>query len=201
MTRLEFFTELRTRLSGLAEADVQESLDFYDEMIADRMEEGMSEEEAVAAIGTPEEIAKQILSEMPIAKRITASVRSSSALRSPWVIALLAIGSPVWLSLLIAALAVVLSLYASLWSVIVSLWASFSVLVGSAVGGVLGGAVMAAVGNVPSGLFCIAAGLICSSLSILAFYGSLYATRGIWLLTKWIVVGLKHCFVKKGVAS
>lgn len=197
MTKHEFFAELRTRLSGLAEADVQESLDFYDEMIADRMEEGMSEEEAVAAIGTPEEIAKQILSEMPIAKRITASVRSSSALRSPWVILLLVLGSPVWLSLLIAAFAVVFSLCAAGFGVLLSLWAVFGALVGCAVGGVLGGAVMACVGYAATGIVCIGAGIFLGGISIFFFYACLLSTRGGVWLTKWLAVGVKRCFVKR----
>ena len=55
MTKTEFLDGLRAGLSDLDPADIQKSTDYYDEMICDRMEDGMSEEEAVAAIGPVED--------------------------------------------------------------------------------------------------------------------------------------------------
>ena len=52
--------ELREELMGLPQDEIEERLDFYSEMIEDRMEEGLSEEVAVAEIGIPAEIAAQI---------------------------------------------------------------------------------------------------------------------------------------------
>ena len=68
MTKVNFLFELRDKLSGLPTEDIEERLNFYSEMIEDRMEEGLSEEDAVAAIGTTDEIAKQIISEIPFTK-------------------------------------------------------------------------------------------------------------------------------------
>lgn len=66
MTKIEFLAALEQRLKGrLPDADIFNTLDFYSESIADHMEDGMSEEEAVAAIGTPEAVAAQILSDLP----------------------------------------------------------------------------------------------------------------------------------------
>ena len=47
MSKSEFLTALRARLGGLPQGDVAERLDFYSELIDDRMEEGLSEEAAV----------------------------------------------------------------------------------------------------------------------------------------------------------
>ena len=49
MTKLKFLFELRDRLEGLPYDEVEERLNFYSEMIEDRMEEGLSEEEAAKA--------------------------------------------------------------------------------------------------------------------------------------------------------
>ena len=68
MNKQEFLTRLRKGLSGLPQEDIEERLTFYSEMIDDRIEEGLSEEEAVAAIGSPDEIAEQIIGEIPIKK-------------------------------------------------------------------------------------------------------------------------------------
>ena len=57
MTKQEFLDRLRRSLAGLPLEDAEERLAFYDEMIDDRMEEGLAEEEAVSSFGTPEEIA------------------------------------------------------------------------------------------------------------------------------------------------
>ena len=68
MTKIKFLLSLHDRLSGLPQDEVEERLNFYSEMIEDRMEEGISEEEAVAAIGPIDEIAEQIIADIPLAK-------------------------------------------------------------------------------------------------------------------------------------
>ena len=46
MTKKAFLSELRAALSALPEQEQNERLRFYAEMIDDRMEDGMTEEEA-----------------------------------------------------------------------------------------------------------------------------------------------------------
>ena len=57
MCRDEFLAALRARLSGLPEKEVEDRLGFYAEMIDDRVEEGLTEEEAVLQIGSVEDVA------------------------------------------------------------------------------------------------------------------------------------------------
>lgn len=52
MTKEEFLTKLSNGLSGYPAKDREEYLLFYGEMIDDRMEEGLTEEDAVGEIGT-----------------------------------------------------------------------------------------------------------------------------------------------------
>ncbi len=72
MTRKEFLTELDHRLSSLPRREAEEHLNYYAEMLADRMEEGMSEEEAVGSMESVDTIAARILS-----TRYTGPVKSS----------------------------------------------------------------------------------------------------------------------------
>ena len=65
MDKQEFLLRLRKELSGLPREDLEERLTFYSEMIDDRMEEGVSEEEAVAAAGSVDEILWQTVEEVP----------------------------------------------------------------------------------------------------------------------------------------
>ena len=61
MTRAQFLNELYRRLPGLTQEQAEQHLTYYAEMLADRMEEGMSEEEAVASMEPVDVIAQRIL--------------------------------------------------------------------------------------------------------------------------------------------
>ena len=62
MNKHEFLAALRRELTALPHDELTEQLNFYNEMIDDRMEEGMTEEEAVSGIGTVQAVSAQILS-------------------------------------------------------------------------------------------------------------------------------------------
>ncbi len=196
MTKLKFLLALHKSLSALPQEDVEERLRFYSEMIEDRMEEGLSEEEAVAAIGSVEDIAAQIILEVSPAPAATKIPKPNRNLKV-WEIVLLVLGSPVWLSLLIAAAAVVLSLYVSLWAVIVSLWAVFASLIACAFAGIAAGIGFTFGSNALVGTALIGAGIVCAGLAVLLFIGCNAATKGTLLLTKRIPGSIKKSFSKK----
>ena len=47
MNKQQFLAALRARITGLPKADLERTLQYYREMIDDRVEEGVPEEEAV----------------------------------------------------------------------------------------------------------------------------------------------------------
>ena len=63
MNKHEFLAALRRELTALPHGELTEQLNFYNEMIDDRMEEGMTEEDAVAGIGSVASIAAVILAD------------------------------------------------------------------------------------------------------------------------------------------
>jgi len=199
MNKQEFLAELRKGLSGLPQDDIEERLTFYNEMLEDRIEEGFSEEEAVSAAGSVEEIVGQAVDDISLAKIARERIRPKRRLKA-WEIVLLALGSPVWLSLGIAAAAVVLAIYVSLWAVIVSLWAVFGALAVCAIASVPGCVIFATGGNIAPGLAILSAGMICAGFSIMMFWGCKETTKGILMLTKKITTWMKNCFIKKEVA-
>lgn len=196
MNKQEFLAELRKGLSGLPQDDVEERLTFYGEMIEDRIEEGLWEEEAVSAVGSVDEIAAQIIADTPLAKSAKETMKPKRRLKA-WEIVLLVLGSPIWLSLLIAVCVVILSLYISLWSVIISLWAVFASFIGCAFGGIAVGIGFAFGSNGLTGIAMIGAGVVCAGLSIFTFFGCKAVTTGTVRLTKKIAIGIKNCFIKK----
>ena len=50
MRKQEFLSALKRSMKGLPKSEIDERISFYSEMIDDRVEEGFSEEEAVAMI-------------------------------------------------------------------------------------------------------------------------------------------------------
>lgn len=200
MTKHEFITQLRDRLSELPEREVEERLSFYVEMIDDRIEDGRTEQEAVADLGPLDEIAAQIVADIPLLQIAKKRIKPTRRLKA-WEIVLLAVGSPVWASLLIAALAVLIALYASFWAIIVSLWAAFGSLAGCALGGVVSGFALSMGANLPAGMALIGAGIVCAGLSVLLFFACKAATKGLVVLASKTVLAVKRCLIKKeGVA-
>lgn len=190
MLKQEFLDRLRAQLSGLPQRDVDERLAFYSEMIDDRIEDGLSEEEAVFGVGRVEEVASQIIADVPLLRLAKEKIKPNRRLRA-WEIILLAIGSPIWLSLLISAVAVMISLYAVLWSVIISLWSVFVSMIACALAGVAAGIGFAYFVDPLAGVATLGAGIVCAGLSIFLFFGCLAATKGCVLLTKKIACGIK----------
>lgn len=174
MTKLEFLDELARELGNLSPKDRQDSIDYYREMIDDRVESGMSEAEAVADLGAPQAVAHDILLDTPLPALIKTKCKKKTAWRV-WEIILLALGSPIWLSLAVVALSVILVVYAVLWAVIAVLWAAdVSLLaIGVVAVGTFGMAVVAAP---MSALLYAGMGLAALGLTILLFFGCLKLT-------------------------
>ena len=106
MGKQEFLDTLRERLSGLPEQELEDRLSFYGEMLDDRIEEGIEEEAAVAELGSIEEIATQIISDIPLSKLAKEKIKPKKRLGA-LEITLIILGSPIWLSLAIALLSVI----------------------------------------------------------------------------------------------
>ncbi len=193
MSKHKFLAQLRKGLSGLPQDDIEEGLTFYSEIMDDQMEEGLSEEEAVAAVGSVDEIVAQIIADTPLTKIVKERIQSKRR-RNVGKIVLLVLGSPIWISLGIAAIAVILSLYISSWAVFVAFAACF-------IGGIPACVFFAVGGNNALSLATLAASIVCAGVSIFMFYGCKAATNGIIILTKKTAKWIKSCFIKKEVVG
>ena len=200
MNKQAFLAQLRKGLAGLPEEDIGERLAFYSEMIDDRMEDGVPEEDAVSGIGSVDGLVSQIIADIPLGRLVKEKITPKKKLKA-WEAVLLVLGSPVWLSLLIAAAAVIPSLYAVLWSVILALWAVFAALAVCGTACIAAGVYFAAGGNGLTGVAAAGAGLVCAGLSVLMFFGCKAATKGILRLTKKLAVRIKSRFIGKEEAQ
>ena len=196
MNKAEFLQKLRKELSGLPIGEVEERISFYEEIIDDRVEEGLSEEEAIEAVGPVNTIVIQTIAETPLTKIVSERVRPKRKMRG-WEIVLLVLGSPLWFSLLIALYAVILSLFTTLWSVVVALWAVFISFIGGAIAGLGSGVLVCIQGHIIPGIALISAGCVLIGLAIYMYFACKAATKGMAKLSAKLVLGIKHMFVKK----
>lgn len=175
MTKNEFLIALHDRLSGLPQDDVNTYLDDYSEIIDDRMEEGFSEEDAVAALGAVDAIAAQIL--LSVSAQQSAPSPAPAADTPPkramatWQLVLLIITSPIWLSLLLAVSITVFSLLIALWSIIIALFATAVAFAASGIGCLIAGVALVCAGFGMTGAMCIGIGMMLSGVMILFFLG------------------------------
>ena len=195
MTKHEFLSALRVKLSKFPKKDAEERLLFYEEMIDDRIEDGLNEEAAVADIGPIDKVYSQILGEIPLHRIIKEKIRPKHRM-SGGMIALVASTAIVWIPLLIATFAVILSLYAVLWSLVISVWAMFITFAIAAPASVVLSIINIIAGNTLYGVAIISAGLVLAGLAIITYYCSVYAAKGSAILTKKSIIAIKNIFVK-----
>ena len=197
MNKQEFIEKLRNKLSTLPQQEVEDRIAFYSEMIDDKIEDGILEEDAVNEIGDIDKVVSQILSEISLLKIVKDKVRLKRKL-SVWEIILIILGAPIWLSILVSIFSVVLSAYVSLWAGIVCLWSGVVTLCACAVYGIIIGGIMMILGDTFINLVVFGMGMACVGLTIFLCFGCKYATKGLIIFTKISILAIKNFFVKKG---
>ena len=193
MNKEQFLIELASALSGLPDDDIGKTLEFYSEMIEDLIEEGLSEEEAVAAQGTIESIREQIIKEISLPKLIKQKVKPKRSL-SGLEITLLIVGFPIWLPILVSVAAVIFSIYVTLWSLIVVLFAVEISFAASAFACAIASIPSFIFLNTPGALFLLGCGLFLAGLSVLWVFVCKWGVKFLIWLTR---VFIKSLFIRK----
>jgi len=122
MNKKEFMTNLTQKLHRFHYKDVQDALSYYDEIIDDKIRDGMDEEQAVASLGNPKDIVAETASEMVAGNKAKSPERGLFML-------LATILSPVLLPLFIAVV--------TLYFVIFVVWISLIIAFGASALGIL----------------------------------------------------------------
>ena len=122
MKKIEFMLALERALAPMTPEERSARLEYYNELFADMLDEGMTEEEICAKLGNPGDIARELLQDLPLTTLIRSRVKTGrERVKSGWQTVLNVLGAPLWLVLLLAALAVILSVYVAAWSVVIFL--------------------------------------------------------------------------------
>ena len=81
MNKQAFLKELEQLTAALTEQERARLLEYYGEMIDDRMEEGLDEAEAVAALGDPDALVRELSPAEPVAEESARTVTALNGLR------------------------------------------------------------------------------------------------------------------------
>ena len=195
MTKADFLQLLERALSQLSDEERRANLEYYSELLDDMMEEGMSETEATAKLGSPNQIARHILQELPLSKLVSTRMKPKSGW-TPLAIVLAVVGSPVWVPLLLMCAAVVFALFVSIWALGA---AAIAVVAGLAVAVVAAPviAIRAAAVTLPLGLLLLGCGLVLLGLCVLGGLMAVELCRLLWQLTVWLAHKIKSLFIRK----
>lgn len=202
MNKNQFFEELRKKCNGIPKSELEKSFEFYEETIADRIEDGMTEDEAVAALGDIDEVAESILQNASLTALVKNKFEKSkhSINKSLW-ITLIIIGFPLWFSILLAGFSIVFSLYIAVWSIIISLYAIVFAFGLSGIASVIAGFIFMFVKTVPVGICSIGAGSLLVGLCGIMFILSKKITQSLIKFTKICMLSVKSLFIKSGGAN
>ena len=173
MNKLEFINTLGAQLHSMPPEEVRPLLDYYMEIVADRMEDGMTEEEAISSLGPIPELAERILAEQPEPVQSPAPPSKKKHHWSGSAIALAILLSPLWLAL-----------FCVLLGVEIALWSTLAALVVSAGAMLVAGIVATPLSLIPmfNPLSTPARVFVCGCCLVCAGIGALLLPLSIWLI-------------------
>jgi uncharacterized membrane protein len=195
MTKSEFLLSLENELKNIP--DYEKALDFYSEMIDDRIEDGMSEEDAINSLESIDSIRDRMINEIPLPTLIKEKAsKPLSALN----VVLLVLGFPFWFPLLFAAVLVVFSLYITAVFLVFSF---YIVVFAFAFSGIIGfiAAFFHLASNPAYAVLNMGLSMIMVGLSILLIYPAIRLGQKSIKTTKQIIWKTKSLFVQKGGKS
>lgn len=196
MKKQEFIKELEKKITGLPLDETKDLLNFYSEVIDEKIEEGLTEEEAIEKMGSIDDIVNQIISEIPLANIVKDRIKPKKNLSVCNKIFLIA-GSPIWGSLLIVLFVLLISIYVILFACIVSLWAAEISIILSSIMAFIKSFYELTQNNYASCFCFLGIGLVGIGVGIIFFMGCKAGSTGIIKFTKKIIIKIKKKIVKK----
>ena len=186
MDRNNFILELRKHLRSMEKSEMEDAISYYEEYFA---EAGVdSEENVIADLGSPEEVAMKVLSEYTM--KNTESDESSAKKWSKmiWVVILGIFASPVALPVAIAVIISILAVIIACIAVILSVFAASLAIFVSGIATLIMGASLF-MSDFATSIFFIGSGIIMAGIGILLFLGT-------FILSKFSLKGISVLIAK-----
>ncbi len=193
MNKAEFLNELSFCLQHMNDSEKNKFIIYYDEMISDYVENGMTEEDAVDKIGSPKKIAEELLDDSGSVK-ISLPSTGIKGLN----VLLTVLGFPLWGSLLLAFILMVFSLYVIIWCVP---FATGALSIGFFTTSIIGivGSPFVMIKSVSIGIMQLGTGIASVGISLLLGFATIDLSKKLIILTKNLNAKLAALFKKKVV--
>jgi len=194
MLKPEFINTLSSHLHYLPPLERDRAIEYYCELISDKVENGMAEEDVIAEFGNISQLANTILEENNF---------SPPKKKSKWeeykvlIIILLVLGSPVLFGLAMGALGILIGLIATVFSLGIAL---ISMCFAFGVSGIVAliTSFMLLPTNPSAGIFQMGTGLILIGSSVLLTIGCVYLVKLLIKLIKYISNSARKRSKKRG---
>lgn len=201
MTKKEYLDNLLVNLTENNVPNIDAMVEFYSELIDDRIEDGMTEEEAVAAMDDVDTVVGEAVVEKPITTLVKDKIKKNhdeakkkghGALWTTLVI----LGFPVWFPVLFTFFTLIFTLFIVLWAVVVTLYAvNFSLAVTSIAVFIGGFAFLFGQITFTGGLCMWAAALIIGGLFLIFMTPIIALAKGMVKLIKFTLRKIKGILI------
>ena len=198
MIRDEFLGRLREAISSLPEEEIEKTLSYYTEMIGDKIEDGIPEEEVIAGLEDVQTIAQHIVGDTPLNVLVREKRKKSASGKVNT--ALLIMGFPLWFPLLLVGLILLLTAYILLWVGIIVLVSILVSFFGAGIGMVISFFSTVFV-NGWTAVLSLGSGLTLIGLGLLLVQPIWKAVKKTFVVTMGFFKKLKYRVFKKGGQS
>ena len=195
MSKEEFLLELRKNLNGLPNDEIDNRIEFYSEMIDDRVEEGKTIDEAIEDIGGVDGVIKDIAKETPLVSLVKNKVKPNRSLYV-WEILIIILGFPIWFPLLLSFSIIAFVVYFMLWILdFVFSTVGLSLICSSGLSLVI---FFIYLTKGKLALNYLGYFLVLLAISLFLFVGVYYFTKLCAKVTKYTLLGIKSWFIRGG---
>ena len=183
MNKKEYLEKLRKALNDISITNVESCVEYYSEMIDDRIEDGMSEEDAVNSMESIESIVEASRLEKPMPVLVKEKVQKSKEEAGKnghgtlWMV-LAIIGFPVWFPLLMVLGVILLALYIILVVLVLTFFLVEIAIALAALGCLVLPIAAFATLSLPSAILCIGGFLLLAGLTTLLWKPIVLLAKG-----------------------
>ncbi len=195
MTKDVFLRELTRGIHQLPPDEVNRQRAYYEELLADMMEDGIDEEAAVAKLGDVSAIVEEILRDTPLPTLVKTRLKPKKGWTAAAIV-LVILGAPLWLPLLLALLLTAFAVCLSIGAVIVAAFAMVLALALAGLAIIFRGVTLFSLGG-SYVIFSVGCGLLLLGLVGLSFLAAKYAAIGLFRGGRWLFRAVKGLFIAK----